>query len=206
MPEPAIKALFTDVGGVLLTNGWDSGCRKAAARRFHLDLAEMESRHHLTFDTFEIGKVTLDTYIDRTVFYEPRPFTREEFRRFVFDCSQPYPEMLELMRRIRQRRRVKIAVVSNEGRELNQHRVRAFGLADFVDFFATSCYLQVRKPDLAIFQMALDLAQVSPEETVYIDDRPLLAEVAGSMGFRTIHHTSYEKTAAALGELGLASG
>jgi putative hydrolase of the HAD superfamily len=191
------------VGGVLLTNGWDSGCRKAAARRFNLDPGEMESRHHLTFDTFEIGKVTLDTYIERTVFHQPRSFTREEFRQFVLDCSQPYPEMLALVRRIRERHKLKIAVVSNEGRELNQHRIRTFGLADFVDLFVTSCYVQVRKPDLAIFQMALDLAQVRAEETAYIDDRPLLVEVAGSMGFRAIHHTSYEKTSAALAEWGL---
>jgi putative hydrolase of the HAD superfamily len=205
MPE-TIKALFTDVGGVLLTNGWDGGHRKVAVRQFDLDAAEVESRHKLTFGTFEIGKITLDTYIDRVVFYQPRSFSRDDFRRFMFSCSQPYPEMLALIRGIRRRHQLKIAVVSNEGRELNDYRIGAFGLGDFVDFFVTSCYVHLLKPDLDIFRMAIDMAQVRPEETVYLDDRPLLVEVARSVGLRAIHHVSFEKTAAALAELGLAPG
>ena len=163
----------------------------------------MDARHHLTFDTYEIGKVSLDTYLDRIVFYRPRDFSREDFKAFMFEQSQPYPEMLELIRETKQRNRIKLAVVSNEGRELTEYRIRKFGLADFVDFFVSSCFVHFRKPDTDIFQMAIDLAQARPEATVYLDDRPLFVEVARAIGLRAIHHTSYEETREALRQMGL---
>jgi putative hydrolase of the HAD superfamily len=198
-----IKALFTDVGGVLLTNGWDGGARKRAAAQFHLDLAEMDQRHHLTFDTYEIGKLSLDDYLNRIVFYEPRSFSRDDFKTFVFAQSQPFPEMLELMRQTKARHSLKLAVVSNEGRELTEYRIRQFGLADFVDFFVSSCFVHFRKPDTDIFRMAIDMSQTPPDQTVYLDDRPLFVEVARSMGLQAIHHTSYNETRRAFAELGL---
>jgi len=203
VPDARIKALFTDVGGVLLTNGWDRGARKRAAEQFHLDLAEMDQRHHLTFDTYEIGKLSLDVYLDRIVFYEPRSFSRDDFKTFVFAQSQPYPEMLELVRQTKVRNKLKLAVVSNEGRELTEYRIRQFGLEGFVDFFVSSCFVHFRKPDTDIFRMAIDLAQTPPDQTVYLDDRPLFVEVARTMGLRAIHHTSYGETKRAFAELGL---
>jgi len=203
VPETRIKALFTDVGGVILTNGWDSGERKKAAGQFHLDLAEMDKRHHLTFDTYEIGKLSLDVYLDRIVFYEPRSFSREEFKAFVFAQSKPFPEMIDLIRQTKARNSLKLAVVSNEGRELTEYRIRQFGLAEFVDFFVSSCFVHFRKPDTDIFRMAIDLAQTPPEQTVYLDDRPLFVEVARTVGLHAIHHTSYEETRRAFAELGL---
>lgn len=203
MPEARVKALFTDVGGVILTNGWDGGCRKRAAEKFHLDLAEMDQRHHLTFDTYEIGKLSLDTYLDRIVFYEPRSFSKDDFKAFVYAQSQPYPEMLNLIRETKSRNALKLAVVSNEGRELTEYRIRTFGLADFVDFFVSSCFVHFRKPDTDIFRMAIDMAQTRPEETVYLDDRPLFVEVAATMGLQAIHHTSYDETKRAFAKLGI---
>jgi putative hydrolase of the HAD superfamily len=203
VPETQIKALFTDVGGVILTNGWDSSERKKAAEQFHLDLAEMDKRHHLTFDTYEIGKLSLDVYLDRIVFYEPRNFSREEFKTFVFAQSKPFPEMIELIRQTKSRNSLKLAVVSNEGRELTEYRIRQFGLAEFVDFFVSSCFVHFRKPDTDIFRMAIDLAQTPPEQTVYLDDRPLFVEVARTVGLQAVHHTSYEETRRAFAELGL---
>jgi putative hydrolase of the HAD superfamily len=203
VPATRIKALFTDVGGVILTNGWDGGARKRAAEQFHLDLAEVDQRHHLTFDTYEIGKLSLDDYLDRIVFYEPRSFSREEFKAFVFAQSKPFPEMIDLIRRTKARNSLKLAVVSNEGRELTEYRIRQFGLADFVDFFVSSCFVHFRKPDTDIFRMAIDMAQTPPEQTVYLDDRPLFVEVARTMGLQAIHHTTYEETSRAFAELGL---
>jgi putative hydrolase of the HAD superfamily len=203
VPDAQIKALFTDVGGVLLTNGWDGGARKRAAEQFHLDLAEMDQRHHLTFDTYEIGKLSLDDYLDRIVFYEPRSFSRDDFKTFVFAQSQPYPDMIELVRQTKARNALKLAVVSNEGRELTEYRIRQFGLAEFVDFFVSSCFVHFRKPDTDIFRMAIDLAQTPPSQTVYLDDRPLFVEVARGMGLRAVHHTSYEETKRAFAGLGL---
>ena len=203
MPDTRIRAFFTDVGGVMLTNGWGGAERKSAAEQFHLDLAEMEKRHHLTFDTYEIGKLSLDVYLDRIVFYEPRRFSREEFKAFVFAQSKPFPEMIDLIRQTKARNSLKLAVVSNEGRELTEYRIRQFGLAEFVDFFVSSCFVHFRKPDTDIFRMAIDLAQTPPEQTVYLDDRPLFVEVARTVGLHAIHHTSYEETRRAFAELAL---
>ncbi|MDQ6707038.1 MAG: HAD family phosphatase [Acidobacteriota bacterium] len=199
----AIKTLFIDIGGVLLTNGWDRNARKAAAEQFRLDLDEMNIRHHLTFDTYEIGKLSLDDYLDRVVFYEPRDFSKDDFKTFVFAQSQPYPEMLKLVRETKARNGLKVVVVSNEGRELTEYRIRQFGLAEFVDFFVSSCFVRFRKPDTDIFRMALDLAQAIPSESAYLDDRPLFAEVAAKLGMQAIRHVDVEGTRAALAGLGL---
>src|SRR5664279_2714258 len=130
--------IFTDIGGVLLTNGWDREARRRAIRLFNLDPAETEERHHLSFDTYESGKISLSEYLKRLVFYEKREFSEDEFREFMFEQSQPYPDMLELIRNIKKKYGVKIAVVNNEGRELNNHRIHKFRIGDFVDFFIRS--------------------------------------------------------------------
>jgi putative hydrolase of the HAD superfamily len=198
-----ITTLFLDVGGVLLTNGWGHQSRALAAQTFDLNLDEMEDRHHLTFDTYEVGKLTLEEYLTRTVFYEERPFTREQFREFMFAESQPHPEMIELVRNLKARHELKIAVVNNEARELNSHRIRRFKLDEFVDFFISSCFVHFRKPDVDIFRLALDIAQVPAEQVVYIDDQPLFVQVAEGLGIRGIRHTDYRSTCAKLASFGL---
>lgn len=203
--NPPIAALFLDLGGVLLTNGWDRSSRQRASAQFHLDLAEVDERHHLTFDTYEEGKLTLDDYLDRVIFYEPRSFSRDEFRAFMFAQSQPFPEMLQLVRDLKDRYKLKIAVVSNEGRELTDHRIKSFRLAEFVDFFIVSCFVHFRKPDADIFRLALDIAQVAPEQVAYLEDRPMFVEVANSLGMHGIRHTDLASTRAALSGLGLKS-
>jgi len=131
----SITCVFLDIGGVLLTDGWDRHGRARAAGELHLDLAEMEDRHHLTFDTYEEGKLTLEEYLGQVVFYQKRPFTQDQFRHFMFEQSKPYPEMIELITRLKVRYGLKIAVVSNEARELNSYRIREFKLDKFVDCF-----------------------------------------------------------------------
>jgi putative hydrolase of the HAD superfamily len=200
---PAVTCLFVDVGGVLLTNGWDREARERAAANFKLDLAEMEDRHHLTFDTYEEGKLTLDEYLDRVVFYQKRPFTPARFRRFMFAQSQPYPEMLELIARLKVRHRLKIAVVSNEGRELNAYRIRQFKLDGFVDCFITSCFVHIRKPDADIFRLALDIAQAPTPQVVYIENTAMFVQIAEGLGIRCILHTDFKSTNAKLASLGL---
>jgi putative hydrolase of the HAD superfamily len=162
----SITTLFLDIGGVLLTNGWDHQARRRAAKHFHLKVAEVEDRHHLTFDTHEEGKVTLEEYLDRVVFYEKRPFTRAHFRRFMFAQSEPYPEMIELIAQLKVRHGLKIAVVSNEGRELNAYRIRRFKLDRFVDSFVSSSFVHIRKPDTDIFRLALDIVQAPARPSV----------------------------------------
>jgi len=201
-----VTALFLDVGGVLLTNGWDRHARERAAKVFDLDPVEMDERHHLTFDTYEVGKLTLDEYLNRVVFYRDRPFTRDQFRSFMFEQSKPFPEMIELFNGLKAQHRLKIAVVSNEGRELTEHRIRKFKLNEFVDFFISSCFVHFRKPDTDIFRIALDIAQVPAGQVVYIDDRPMFVQVAEGLGIRGILHTDYESTRATLASFGLRNG
>jgi putative hydrolase of the HAD superfamily len=201
--KAGIRALFIDIGGVLLTDGWNHRSRQLAAKTFKLDLAEMESRHPLTFDTYEVGKLTLTDYLNRVVFYRKRSFTMAQFRKFMFDQSKALPSMIDFVRELKERHRLKIAVVSNEGRELTLCRIRKFKLGAFVDFFISSCFVHFRKPDLDIFRLALDVAQVPAREVVYIEDRPMFVQVAGTLGIHGIHHTSFESTRRKLAELGL---
>ena len=203
MTTPTISTQFLDVGGVLGTNGWDHTIRRRAAAAFGLDQAEMDERHHLTFDTYESGKLSLDDYLDRIVFYEPRPFTRQDFRAFMMAQSQPFDDMIALISELKARHGLKVAVVSNEGRELAVHRVEAFGLRAFVDFFIFSAFVHFRKPDADIFRLALDVAQVPAERVIYIDDRPMFVQVARGLGIQGVHHEGYESTRAALGGLGI---
>jgi len=200
-----MTALFLDVGGVLLTNGWDRGMRQRAAETFSLDLHEMEERHRLTFDTYEAGKSSLDDYLTQVVFYQERAFSRDAFKAFMLAQSQPYPEMIALIRSLKARHRLKVTAVNNEGRELNVYRVQTFRLGEFVDTFVSSCFVHVRKPDADIFRLALDLAQVLPPQVLYLDDRALFVDVARSLGIRGIHHTGYAPTQAALARLGLSA-
>ncbi len=199
-----ITTLFLDIGGVLLTNGWDRTARRLAAETFALDCEEMNERHHLTFDTYEEGKLSLEEYLARVVFYEQRPFSREEFRRFMFAQSRPFPEMIELVCRLKERHGLKVAAVSNEGRELTEHRIKEFHLGTFIDFFISSCFVHYRKPDADIYRIALDIAQAEPAQVVYIEDRPMFVEVARGLGISGIVHTGWEATKRDLEGFGLA--
>jgi putative hydrolase of the HAD superfamily len=203
--DQAFTTLFLDIGGVLLTNGWDHQARKRASKKFNLDQAEMSRRHRMIFDAFEKGEVTLEEYLRRVVFYRKRPFTRDRFRKFIFAQSAPHPRMIGLVRALKAKYGLKIAVVSNEGRELNAYRIRTFELDRFVDFFISSCFVHLRKPDMDIFRMALDISQTPAAKIVFIDNTPSFARRAARLGMRGIVHTTYESTRAKLAALGLKS-
>ena len=198
-----IKALFLDIGGVLLTNGWDHNMRARAADKFGLDHEEMNERHHLTFDTYEEGKLSLDEYLNWVVFYEKRSFSHEEFKTFMYAQSQPFPEMIGLMGRLKTEHGLRIAAVSNEGRELTTYRVQQFELSAIIDFFVSSSFVHYRKPDADIYRIALDIAQANPDQVIYIDDRALFVEVAGGLGIRGILHKDYGTTQKAMETMGL---
>ncbi len=198
-----VKTLFLDIGGVLLTNGWDRHARARAIRKFGLDEEIVQERHHLTFDTYEEGKLKLDDYLKRVVFYEKRNFSLDDFKKFMFSQSQPFEEMIDYIRKLKKKYGLRIVAVSNEGRELTEHRIGKFGLNEFFDAFIASCYVHFRKPDEDIFKIALDISQTPPDEVAYLDDRPLFVEIARSLGIRGILHESPEKSRKALEELGL---
>jgi putative hydrolase of the HAD superfamily len=198
-----ITTLFLDIGGVLLSDGWDRQSRALAAKVYNLDLAEINDRHHLTVETYEMGKLTLEEYLNLVVFYREQTFSQMEFQKFMFEQSQPHLLMIELVRKLKARYGLKVAVVSNEGRELNAYRIREFKLDQFVDFYVSSCFVHLSKPDSDIYRMALDIAHVPTEQAVYIDDQPMFVQVAEGLGIRSILHTDYMSTCAKLASFGL---
>jgi putative hydrolase of the HAD superfamily len=200
---PAITTLFIDVGNVLLTDSWGPAMRQRAVEQFGFDLTEVAQRSQLTFEGYEEGNISLDEYLDWVVFYQPRSFSREALKAFMLAQSQPQPDMIALVRDLKARYGLKVAVVTNDGREFFIHRVRQFELKAFVDFFIVSSFVHYRKPEPAIYRLALDIAQVEPSEVAYIDDQSLFVEVARKFGIQAIHHTSYATTRAALAGLGL---
>ena len=200
--EP-MTTLFLDVGDVLLTDGWDHLARRRAAKHFKLAWAEMEERHALVFETQEEGRMTFQEYLDWVVFYQKRPFTRSQFRDFIFAQSKPYPGMIELIARLKVRYGLKIVVVSNESRKMNAYRIRAFKLDRLVDTFITSCFVHMRKPDVNIFRLALDIAQTPPARIVYIDNTPMFVQIAEGLGIRSILHMNLKSTRAKLSSFGL---
>ena len=201
----AITTLFVDIGGVLLTNGWDHHARRRAAKNFNLKWAEMQYRHSLNFAAHEEGRVTFQDYLNRVVFYKKRSFTRAEFRRFMFAQSKAYPKMLELIRNLKAHYGLRIAAVSNESREVNAYRIRRFKLDGFVDTFISSCFVHARKPDVEMFRLALDVAQAPAGNVLYIENTPMFVQIAGALGIQTILHTDYKSTRTKLALFGLQS-
>jgi len=198
--------LFLDIGGVVLSNGWGHQSRILAAQSFELNYEEMEARHQLNMVTYEEGKMTLDKYLNRVVFYRSRPFTRERFQEFMFAQSTPYPEMIEFIRSLKEAHRLRIIVVNNEGRELNEYRIKKFRLDEFVDCFLSSCFVHFRKPDTDIFLLALDIAQVPAKQVIYIEDTPMFVDVASDLGIRGIRHKDMTTTSKKLAAMGLSIG
>lgn len=190
-----VKILFSDIGGVLLTNGWGHQSRKAAAKKFHLDYEEMSLLHDFIFNVYEIGKIGLDDYLNTVVFTEKRNFSREEFKEFMLEQSQQLPGMLPwLISWKKKHPNIKIISINNEPLELNEFRIKKFRLHDVFDAFISSCVVGMRKPDPGIFQLALGIAQAKPEECIYFDDRFMLVQAAKKEGIRAYQHTDYESS------------
>ena len=179
-----IRTLFWDVGGVLLTNAWDHEERDRAMERFQLQKADFETRHKEAVPAFEEGKLTLEQYLEQTVFYQPRKFSKDEFKSYMVSLSKPKPEVLEFARDVAGK--CLMATINNESREMNDYRIKQFGLSQIFDLFVSSCYVGMRKPDEKIYRLALDLIQKSPDECCFIDDRPANIEGADKVGMRTI--------------------
>ncbi len=200
---PAIRAIFWDVGGVLLTNAWDRTERTAALQHFCLDQEEFHDRHEMLVSSFERGKITLDEYLDRTVFYRSRSFTRDAFRDFMFSLSQPFPEVLAFAQSLSDSGKYFMGTLNNESRELNNYRMEQFELRKIFRLFVSSCFVGFRKPEHDIFRLALETTQIPAEACCFIDDRSLNVESAAKMGMQTIEMQSLEQLRRALEKLGI---
>lgn len=182
--------LFLDVGGVLLTNGWDHGARARAVDRFGLDAEELEARHEGVVDAFETGRLTLEDYLERTVFHRPRPFGRDEFRRFMETRSRPLDALRTLLPELSRIPGLTLATNNNESRELNRYRIETFGLRAYFTAFFSSCYLGLRKPDPAIFRLACGVLQRAPPDCLFVDDREVNVEAARQVGVQAMQYRS----------------
>jgi putative hydrolase of the HAD superfamily len=186
-----INQVLFDIGGVLGSNGWDREQRAAAVKHFGLDGDDFQYRHEETVGAFESGDMSLAEYLDVTVFWEARSFTRDEFQQFMFSLSAQWSESLEVVRALRRSvrgapTRVRLATLNNESRELNEHRIRLFGLCDLFDVFFSSCWLGVRKPTRQIYDRVLGMTQADPRRTLFVDDREQNLAPARALGMRTI--------------------
>lgn len=188
-----MKILLTDIGGVLLTNGWDGAARKRAIAHFSLDPKEVDERHRQIYDTYESGKIALSDYLQHVIFYEPRPFSESDFYAFMQQQSAPLEGALELYRECKEQG-VQIGAISNEGKDLGSYRVQKFNMREFIDFFVISGFVGLRKPDPEIFTLALGVAQVNKEDVLYVDDRELLVSIAKSYGIPSYQHVSVSAT------------
>lgn len=198
-----ITTIFSDIGGVILTNGWDRDSRREAAKVFRLDWEEFQDRHDLTFPAFDSGHITLNEYLDRTLSYGPRSFTREEFMAFMFAQSREYPEARAILDGVAASGKYFVGAINNEPLELNQYRIEAFHLKRTFLVFFSSCYVRARKPDEAIYRFALQVTQRAAEECVFIDDRPLNLECPHRMGMNVIHYQNPEQLRMELCRLGV---
>ncbi len=200
---PPIRALFWDVGGVLLTNAWDHVQRMATLDHFHLDEAEFHDRHEMVVSSFERGKITLDEYLDRTVFYRAREFSREDFKAYMFSLSKPFPEVLNLARTLAESGKYFMGTINNESRELNLYRIEKNGLRNIFRVFVSSCFVGLRKPEADIYRMALEITQMPAEQCCFIDDRALNLECATKLGMQTIEMQSLDQLQKSLAALGV---
>ncbi len=200
---PQISAIFWDVGGVLLTNAWDRAQREQALEQFKLDEEEFHDRHEMVVSSLERGKISLDEFLERTIFYRPRPFTRDDFKRYMFSLSQPQSDVLEFARQLSNSGKYLMATINNESTELNLYRINKFGLREIFTLFVSSCFVGLRKPEEGIYRLALDITQKSPQECCFIDDRALNLECARGLGMNTIEMENLGQLREALGKLGV---
>ncbi len=199
----AIRALFWDVGGVLLTNAWDHNERKVALEHFGLNQEEFHSRHEMVVSSFERGKISLDEYLKRTVFYRKRSFSFEDFRDYMYTLSQPKADSLAFARALAENGKYFMSTINNESRELNLYRIEKFGLRNLFRLFVSSCFVGLRKPESGIYKLAIEVTQFDPQECCFIDDRALNLECAEALGMRTIQMQSVAQLREALENLGV---
>jgi putative hydrolase of the HAD superfamily len=203
MALPKFRVLYSDIGGVLATNGWDANLRRDVVAHFKVDLEEIDSRHHLVFDSYERGYMSFEDYLERVFFASARDFTLEQVRDYTYEASVAWPENISFFRDVKSANQLRLGLISNEGRGITEHRVGKFGLRDLADFLVISHFVHFRKPDREIWQLALNLAQATPQESIYIDDREMFVKVAADIGFTAIHHVSLKSTKERFRELGL---
>lgn len=203
MADCRFRVLYSDIGGVLGTNGWDTQIRHDACQKFNVSLDEIDKRHLLMFDSFERGFMKFEEYLRWVFFASPRTFSLETLRDYALSASIPWPENIEFFGQVKKANGLKFGLISNEGQGITEYRMNKFGLREVADFIVVSHCVHMRKPDKQIWQLALDLAQVTPDQCIYVDDREMFVDVAATLGFTAFQHTSLDSTREKFRRLGL---
>jgi|SRR5580658_9914314 putative hydrolase of the HAD superfamily len=196
--------ILFDVGGVLLTNGWDHSERADTMQHFHLDRAAFEVRHTANYDAWERGEIPMKTYLGATVFYEPRNFSQDEFFAYMLGQSKVLADgALGILGELAASEKCMVGALNNEARETNEYRFEKFGLRTYFKVALSSCYLGLRKPDLAIYKRALDILGRPAERTLFIDDRAENVAGAVAAGMKAIQFLGAESLRLELRDLGV---
>jgi putative hydrolase of the HAD superfamily len=203
MADPRFRVLYSDIGGVLGTNGWDTGIRRDVCAKFKVPVKEIDKRHQLMFDSFERGFMKFEDYLRWVFFASPQAFSLEDLRDYILQASIPWPQNIALMHEVKKANGLKLGLISNEGQGITEHRMNAFGLREVADFIVVSHCVHMRKPDRQIWQLALDLAQVTPDQCIYVDDREMFVNVAATLGFTAFQHVDLDSTRQKFERLGL---
>ncbi|HVB39969.1 MAG TPA: HAD-IA family hydrolase [Terriglobales bacterium] len=199
----SIEIAFFDVGGVVLSNGWDHRERARAVERFQLDRAVFEAQHERWAPAMERGAVTLDAYLAQTVFDRPRDFSPADFREFMCSLTEPKPESITVLAQLKTAGRARLATLNNEGRELNEYRIARFELFRYFEVFCSSCYLGERKPDEMFYRRALGIVQMPAAACLFVDDREENLAVPRALGMDSIRFESAAQLRAQLLQRGL---
>jgi putative hydrolase of the HAD superfamily len=185
-----IRHIFFDIGGVLGTNGWDREQRERAVERFHLDAHDFQCRHEEIVGAWEEGRVSIDEYLDITIFYEPRDFSRHEFVEFMHSQSVPDLKTVAIARELTGQARFTLMTLNNESDELNRYRIGKFRISEIFEAFLSSCWLGVRKPTQNFYERGMGIAQADPRTSLFIDDRQQNLSPAKKLGMQVILFTS----------------
>jgi putative hydrolase of the HAD superfamily len=203
-PAFPFDVILFDVGGVLLTNGWDTRERALAIEHFHLDPVAFEARHHEVYPAWERGSITVAAYLDTTVFTEPRSFSRDDFFAFMIAQSKVLPDgALGTLEQLAASNNYMLGALNNEARETNKLRFEAFGLFNYLRVALSSCYLGLRKPDAAIYHTALDILGRPAGRILFIDDRAENVDGALQAGMKAIRFEGETKLRSDLASLGV---
>jgi putative hydrolase of the HAD superfamily len=206
---PEIRAIYWDIGGVLLTNGWDHEERARVLAQFAIPREEYDARHEEANDRWERGELSDDEFLQQTVFFKERSFTPADFIRAVREQSKWLPGGAKnVIAALRQSNLpnsggLKMAMLNNESGPLNDYRIEKFGLAEYFDGFFCSAYLGMRKPEPRIFRAGAAMLHFKPEECVFVDDRDKNCAAAAEVGMHAIQYKGEEALKDALRALGV---
>ncbi|MFJ4784738.1 HAD family hydrolase [Streptomyces sp. NPDC088794] len=115
----------------------------------------------------------------------PEPQTAFDLARALLESPfHADDEVVGLLRRARVR--VPLVLVSNAALELESD-LDSMGLSDLADHVVNSARVGLAKPDPRIYRLAADLAGVSPDRCLFVDDSEENVTAAAALGMHTVH-------------------